>query len=107
MPKDRSSGPRRSVRPTSIGISQANDDDEDRADDARSHAASAIHKRSRGLVPLRNAAKSPFAPAKLSDGLAEIIGTKIWPQRRREEELRIGGLPKEKIADAMFARKSG
>src|SRR5271170_5661879 len=44
-----------------------------------------------------------FAPAEFIDRLLQVAFRKIWPQRLRKEELGIGALPKQKIADALLA----
>src|SRR5438105_13470501 len=49
--------------------------------------------------------EAPFAAAEFVDRLLQVAFRKIGPQRLRKNELGIGALPKEKIADALLAAR--
>ena len=48
-------------------------------------------------------AETPLTPAEFLDGLVQLAGRKIGPQGIAEIELGVGQLPKQEVADAVFA----
>src|SRR5690606_34414784 len=49
------------------------------------------------------AAKAALALSKFSDGFEQLFAPKVWPVRLREDPLRIGCLPYQEVAGALFA----
>src|SRR5574341_321137 len=48
-------------------------------------------------------AEAPLAPAKLGHGVFQVLPVEVRPQLRCEVQLRVGGLPKQKVAQALLA----
>src|SRR5689334_17457276 len=70
-------------------------------------SASAVSTRSRSgldIANLRRRETEPPLPAgEVGDGLLEVVVTEVRPQRVAEEELRVGEVPEQEVADAMLA----
>ena len=48
-------------------------------------------------------AESAAARRVLADGLLQRLGAKVGPERVREGVLRVGGVPEQKVRDALLA----
>src|SRR5712692_6931206 len=52
---------------------------------------------------IRDAAEASLASAKLCNRQVKILGAEFRPHARSEDQLGVGALPKEKIAESLFA----
>src|SRR5947209_873399 len=55
---------------------------------------------------IRDAAEASLASAKLCNRLVKFLGAEFRPHARSEDQLGVGALPKEKIAESLFAARA-